>query len=710
MKKIFKYSKVYWFSIFLIVLFVFAQVQSELALPDYMSNIVTNGIQFSGIEEGVPSAISSETYNKLVKVLDESVMGNYQLIKKGDSDFIEEYPLLKNNDIYLLNGELDQNQSKEISKAMVIVEMLSMQEGSIEMLDDPIKKEFILEEADKQLVNYTDENISGALRLINKKEKESLGQDIAKIQSNYIYKEGFIMLAIALIGAVFAMLGAYLSSTTAGKIARDIRAAVFKKVESFSSVEFGKYSSSSLITRTTNDVQQVQMVLTMVFRMVLFAPLMGIGALLKVFRYPSMLWVLGLVVGILFVLLVITFLIAYPKFKIVQSLIDKINLVVKEYLSGTLVIRAFNMQKSEEERFDLANKNITKVNLFIARVMSSLMPMMMFLMNASALLILWVGASNIDAGVMQIGEMMAFLQYATQVLMSFFVISFIAVILPRSAVSIRRISEVLDTDVSIVDASDPCEFKEEIQPIIFDNVSFIYPNAEEYVLKDISFKANPNETVAFIGSTGSGKSTLVNLIPRFFEVSSGRILFGDTDIRKFRQSDLRERIGYVPQKGVLFSGDIESNLRYGDQDATDEAINDAIRVSQAKEFVDNKEDGVKSSIAQSGTNVSGGQKQRLSIARAIVKDPDIYIFDDSFSALDYKTDAMLRGALNENIKGKNKIVFIVAQRVSTITNADKIIVLDEGNVVGCGKHDELLENCIVYQEIVASQNSKGNNL
>lgn len=724
MKKLMKYAKPYLISIILIVLFVYGQVQSDLALPEYMSNIVSEGIQYGGITSSVPEAMTSETYNHLYLLSDEAerqfLDTAYDVIAINDSKYVSKYPENANAAIYVLKKDVDtKGVETGLSKTILILQAMSNEEmikqmGIPEGVDvwmvlemQPEQIAMIREAANSKTEGFSEENISAAARIFLKTEYTALGMNAEQKQSNYIYNEGLWMMGVALLGAICAIIGSYLSSKVAGKIARDLRRDVFKKVESFSSTEFGKFSASSLITRTTNDVQQIQQVLTMIFRMVIFAPLMGIGAIFKVVKYPDMLWILVAMVSILLVLLIGTFFLALPKFKIVQSLVDRMNLVMKEFLSGLLVIRAFNTEKHEEKRFDEANQDITKVNLYINRVMSSLMPIMMFLMNASALLVLWFGSKQIDLGVMQIGDMMAFIQYTTQILMSFFMMSVISVMLPRSAVSLRRIVEVLETEPSILETKNPQTMPNSIQDITFDGVSFRYPRAEEYVLKDISFTAKAGETVAFIGSTGSGKSTLINLLPRFFDPTEGSIQYNGVNIKEFTQEDLRNHIGYVPQKGVLFSGDIESNLRYADQEASDEMIQLAVEISQSKEFVEGKPEQLKSPIAQGGTNVSGGQKQRLSIARAIVKNPNIYIFDDSFSALDYKTDARLRAALKKFTATSKKTVFIVAQRISTIVDADKIIVLNHGQMVGEGTHEELLKTCAVYQEIAESQLNKG---
>ena len=533
-------------------------------------------------------------------------------------------------------------------------------------------------------------------------EYQLLGMNTFAIQMGYILKEGGYMLLIALLCSICAIGGGYLSSKVAIASTKKLRKDVFEKVQSFSTSEYSKFSCASLITRTTNDIQQVQQIIQMLLRIVLFAPMMGIGSLIKVFRYPQMLWILALCIVIIILVFIMTFALTMPKFSKIQKTVDKINLILREFLDGMLVIRAFNTQKYEEERFDEANKTITSLNLFVNRVMSSVMPLITFIMNAITIIIVWVAATQIDKGVMEIGSMLAFIQYAMHVLMSFMIVAMISIMIPRSAISAKRIFEVLDTELSITDPKEPKHLNDNKQ-IIFDHVSFKYPNAQDEVLSDISFTVDPGETIAFIGSTGSGKSTLINLLPRFYDVTSGAITIGGINIKDVSQRELRSRIGYIPQKAILFSGDIESNLRFADENASMDNINTAIEVSQSKEFIDSKKEGLKYNIAQGGTNVSGGQKQRLSIARAITKQPDIYIFDDSFSALDYKTDVALRQALNKLVEQSHAMVFIVAQRISTIMHADKIIVLDEGKMAGIGTHEQLLKNCPVYKEIALSQ-------
>ena len=719
MLKAFRYLKPFWLSVIAVIAFVFGQVQCELALPDYMSDIVTYGIQYNGITANVPQAIRTDTMEHMAYFLSDS---DYQTILQSyrldNTVTLEGKEYSTNEEVYVLKDGEDASVQNIISKPYIITSMVSSKEvldamgiNNTDVLwqmiaNDPSIADTISKEAQQQISAFTEDNLYGSIRMAAIQEYQSMGIDIEQVQNSYIFKEGLIMLGIALIGSLCAIGAAYLAARTATGAARNMRKDVFEKVESFSSAEFSHFSTASLITRTTNDIQQVQNVLTMILRIVLFAPMMGLTSLFKVMRYPQLAGILGWSVAFIIVMMIIVFVVAMPKFRISQKLVDNLNLVTREQLEGMPVIRAFNNEKMEEERFDRANTDITKLNIFLNRLMAIVSPIMTLMMSGVTIAIIWIGASAIDLGSMQIGDMMAFIQYTTHVLISFMIVAMIFIMLPRSSVSANRIFEVLETKVSIKDPKQPVPLPEGNPIITFDHVSFAYPNAQQNVLEDITFTASAGETVAIIGSTGSGKSTLINLLPRFFDVTQGSIRFNGVDIRDVSQQQLRERIGYIPQKGVLFSGTIESNLRYGDENASEEAIENALVVSQAKEFVSAMEEGIQSPIAQGGTNVSGGQKQRLSIARALVRKADVYIFDDTFSALDYKTDAMLRKALHEMIEKTNAVVFIVAQRISTIRNADQIIVLDEGKIAGIGSHQQLMATCSVYQEIARSQLSQ----
>ena len=719
MLKAFRYLKPFWLSVIAVIAFVFGQVQCELALPDYMSDIVTYGIQYNGITANVPQAIRTDTMEHMAYFLSDS---DYQTILQSyrldNTVTLEGKKYSTNEEVYVLKDGADASVQNIISRPYIITSIVSSKEvldamgiNNTDVLwqmiaNDPSIADTISKEAQQQISAFTEDNLYGSIRMAAIQEYQSMGIDIEQVQNSYIFKEGLIMLGIALIGSLCAIGAAYLAARTATGAARNMRKDVFEKVESFSSAEFSHFSTASLITRTTNDIQQVQNVLTMILRIVLFAPMMGLTSLFKVMRYPQLAGILGWSVAFIIVMMIIVFVVAMPKFRISQKLVDNLNLVTREQLEGMPVIRAFNNEEMEEERFDRANTDITKLNIFLNRLMAIVSPIMTLMMSGVTIAIIWIGASAIDLGSMQIGDMMAFIQYTTHVLISFMIVAMIFIMLPRSSVSANRIFEVLETKVSIKDPKQPVPLPEGNPIITFDHVSFAYPNAQQNVLEDITFTASAGETVAIIGSTGSGKSTLINLLPRFFDVTEGSIRFNGVDIRDVSQQQLRERIGYIPQKGVLFSGTIESNLRYGDENASEEAIENALVVSQAKEFVSAMEEGIQSPIAQGGTNVSGGQKQRLSIARALVRKADVYIFDDTFSALDYKTDAMLRKALHEMIEKTNAVVFIVAQRISTIRNADQIIVLDEGKIAGIGSHQQLMATCSVYQEIARSQLSQ----
>ena len=720
MVKALKYLKPYWMAVIAVIAFVFGQVQCELALPDYMSDIVTYGIQYGGITESMPEAMTEDSMSHMAYFLSDEeyadLEGSYTKIAVNDDAYTGKYPLNKDKSIYVLNKDADAGSYEEAYLMTSLTEnedmLKKMELGTSDelyaMMDrSPEVKEQLVSKLQEAIDGFTADNMSAASRMAVKQEYTALGVNMTKLQMQYIIIEGLKMLGITLVGSLCAIAAAYLSARTATAACRDMRRDVFAKVQTFSPAEFASFSTASLITRTTNDVQQVQMLLTMMLRIVILAPLMGFTSLFKVLRYPSMFSILLWVMAGILVLMGILFFFALPKFKIIQKLVDKLNLVTREQLEGMLVIRAFNNEKPEEKKFDDVNKDITRVNIFVNRLMAIMMPVMTFLMSFAGILIVWFGSKQIDLGSMQIGDMMAFLQYAMNVLMAFMIIAAIFIMIPRSAVSANRIFEVLNTDVSIKDPKDPKHLPNENAPVIFDHVSFRYPNAEENVLHDISFRADPGETVAFIGSTGSGKSTLINLLPRFFDVSEGKITVGGVDIRDVTQHELRTKIGYVPQKGTLFSGTIESNLRYADENASQEALDNALNVSQSKEFVERMPNGIEEPIAQGGTNVSGGQKQRLSIARALTKtSANMLIFDDTFSALDYATDAKLRHALADMVKRTKATVFIVAQRISTIRHADRIVVLDQGHVAGIGTHEELMQNCKVYQEIARSQMSE----
>ena len=736
MLKLKHYFKKFWAPILLCVGLLFMQSQSELALPDYMSDIVSVGIQAGGFDSAVSDVLSEETFNHLLVLLNEDdqtiLEDSYQLVtsKDIDQDLLDKFSKAKGKKLYELkeldDEEMDQLEDILIKPMLLITSIDSMDPNSKEYQEqfgslpagmspyDAIgmmpqdQKDKIFEKIDQQMETMGESTLKIAAGNGVKAEYEKLGCDVDQVQNSYILQTGIKMLGIALIGTACAIGCGFLASKVGSGVSRLLRSDVFKKVESFSNEEFNKFSTASLITRTTNDITQVQMVVIMFIRIVCFAPMMGIGALIKAFNNtPSMTWIIGLVLIIIFMVIIVTFIIVMPKFKIVQSLIDKLNLTMRENLSGMLVIRAFGNEEHSEQRFDKANSDLTKVNLFVNRTMVSMMPIMMFIFNIVSLLIVYYGAKQIDLGNIAIGQMMAFMQYAMQIIMSFLMIAMIAIMLPRASVAANRIYEVLSMEVKISDPKNPESFDENKKGLVeFKNVTFKYPGANEAVLENISFTAKPGETTAFIGSTGSGKSTFINLIPRFYEVTDGKIEVDGVDIRNVNQHDLRDKIGLVPQKGLLFSGTIKSNLTYGAPDAADEELEEVIKIAEAKEFIDQKEKRLDDPISQGGTNVSGGQKQRLAIARAIAKKPEIFIFDDSFSALDFKTDAKLRNELNKMIEKTRSTVLIVGQRIASIMSANQIIVLDEGKIVGKGTHDELMKNCKVYQEIAYSQLSK----
>ena len=704
MRKALRYLKPFWLSVIGVILLVFAQVQFDLSLPDYMSRIVTYGIQYGGVSSPLPKAVRESTYEAMKYFMSEEDIAQFEAAytkAEPTEANLTEYPVLAEEGVYILTGTLD---AQTVSKPLLYVGALRTM-NMLDMVNEYTAGEFA-KQVDAQMAEYTEDNLNAASIMMTRGEYQALGMDTDKMQNSYILHEGFIMLGLALMTSLCAAASSFLASRTATGACRNMRRDVFTKVESFSSEEFSRFSTASLITRTTNDIQQVQQVLTMMLRIMLFAPFMGLTSLFKVLRYKQLAAVLGWTVLIMIVIMIVTLIVTMPKFKIAQKMVDSLNLVTREQLSGMLTIRAFNNQQEEEQRFDKVNTDMTKLNIFLNRVMSVISPLVTFMMSTVSIVIIWIGAKQIDLGTMQIGDMMAFLQYAVHVLMSFMIVAMIFIMIPRSSVSANRVFEVLETEPAIHDPKKPAALPKGNQRIVFDHVCFRYPKAEQNVLEDITFHADPGEVVAFIGSTGSGKSTLVNLLPRFFDVTEGKITFGGMDIRDVTQKELRDRIGYVPQKGVLFSGTILSNLKYADENADEATVANALEVSQAKEFVEHMEEGVETAIAEGGTNVSGGQKQRLSIARALTKNAQVYIFDDTFSALDYATDAKLREALNKMIRKTKSTVLIVAQRISTIMHADRIVVLDEGRIAGIGTHEELMKNCSVYQEIAYSQLSE----
>ncbi|MBU5336724.1 ABC transporter ATP-binding protein [Intestinibacter bartlettii] len=762
MTKLFKYLKQSWVAIFTILILLGLQATTELSLPTYTSNIVNVGIQQSGIENATIKAIRESEMDKLTTFMNDSdkkkVLDNYKLVNKDNlsteefNNYKEEYPIIKNESLYVLNTK-DKDTIEKLSdilaKPMLIVynlenssegnkltdSMMSKMMGQNNMAANQAnmdmsqmakfmdadgnldmfayinampkeQKEEMLSKMDDQFVNLPEAMLDqGAITFV-KAEYTAIGVDTDSLQMNYIFMTGLKMIGLTIISVICSVTVGFIAARVAATLGKNLRAMTFKKVMNFSKKEISEFSTASLITRSTNDIQQIQQMMVMMLRMVFFAPFMAIGGIIKALNTNlSMSWIIALGVVCVFGIVLVMFTVVMPKFKILQNLVDRLNLVTREILTGLGVIRAFSNEKFEEERFDVANKDLTKVNMFVNRMMSCMMPAMMLIMNLISILIVWVGAKNVDLGTIQVGDMMAFIQYTMQIVMSFLMISMISVMMPRAAVSANRIDEVLTTDISIKEADKVEEFDNDKKGLVeFKNVSFKYPDADEKILHDISFTAKPGQTTAFIGSTGSGKSTLINLIPRFYDVTEGEIKVDGVNVKNASIHDLRERIGYVPQKGVLFSGTIDSNIKYGNKTASEEVVETASRVAQATEFIDSKPDRYETPIAQGGSNVSGGQKQRLSIARAIAKEPEIYIFDDSFSALDFKTDAKLRKALKEETG--DATVLIVAQRISTILHAEQIVVLDEGKVVGIGNHKQLLKNCEVYKEIALSQLSK----
>ncbi len=730
MKNLFKYAAEHWKSLIAIIVILFIQAYCDLSLPAYTSDIVNVGIQQGGIEDQVPEAVSADEMEKLLLFASEeeqeTVLNAYDT---DNSTYDKEAYVLKDS------AAEDEQQMEELGDILVGPMMLTagFESGSdmtkqveeqlevnlpAQMVTDDMtvfdilkmlpaeQKEVLLDEMEEQMDDIPDTILEQAAVSYVGTAYEDLGMDMDEIQIHYLLATGAKMVSLAFLGMAASVFVGFMASRVGAATGRDLRGRVFHKVVGFSNNEFDHFSTASLITRSTNDIQQIQLIIVMLLRIVLYAPILAIGGVFRVLQTNvSMSWIIGLAVVLIGLVILLLFLVAMPKFKILQTLVDKVNLVMREILTGLPVIRAFSTQKHEEERFDDANKMLTKTNLFVNRAMTFMMPVMMLIMNGVSVLIMWNGAHGIDEGQMQVGDMMAFIQYTMQIIMGFLMLCMLSIMLPRAAVAADRVEEVLSSKAVIHDPEQPKTFSGEKKGLlVFDHVSFKYPGADENVLHDITFTAKPGETTAIIGSTGSGKSTLVNLIPRFYDVSEGRITLDDVDIRDVTQHELREKLGYVPQKGLLFSGDIASNIMFGNPDGGEEEMKEAAEIAQAVEFIDAKPDGYHSHIAQGGSNVSGGQKQRLSIARAIAKRPEVFIFDDSFSALDFKTDVTLRKALKK--RTENSTVLIVAQRISTILNAEQIIVLDDGRVAGIGTHKELLKNCEVYQQIAASQLSE----
>ena len=716
MIKLMKYLKKSAGYVVLIIALLFLQAYCDLSLPDYTSRIVNVGIQQNGIEDSVPDKIRKTSMESLKLFMDEK-----------DQEIVDSYYEEDGENLVLKKNISSSDRDKLgtiLAEPMMV--LTSVSSGSDEMQAafakmgvpegaDPLEvlaqmpqeaRKSITDKFEEKIKDMPESIVTQAGVAYVKTEYEAIGEDVDAMQMHYIKVAGVRMLGMALVTMLCAICVVFLSARVAAALGHDLRNAVYRKVITFSSREYHKFSTASLITRCTNDIQQVQQVMAMLFRIVLYAPILGLGGVIRVLNTDaSMTWILGVAVVLILAVIFVLFQVAMPKFTVLQTLVDKLNLVTREILTGIPVIRAFSREKHEEERFEEANARLTKTNLFVNRCMTFMMPTMMLIMNGVSVLIIYSGAYAVDGGTMQVGNVMAFIQYSMQIIMSFLMITAMSIMLPRANVAALRINEVLTTEVSIKDPSEPVKPYDHVKGTVeFEHVSFAYPEAGENVLTDISFKAEKGETVAVIGSTGSGKSTLVNLIPRFYDVTEGSVKVDGIDVRDMTQKEVRSKLGYVPQKGILFSGTIDSNIRYGKTDISADEVKEAAEVAQATEFIDTKPQGYESPIAQGGTNVSGGQKQRLSIARAIAKKPEIFIFDDSFSALDFKTDSTLRKALKKHTKDATTI--IVAQRISTILNADKIIVLDDGHMAGIGSHKELMKNCEVYRQIAMSQLSE----
>ena len=732
MRKLFQFLKPYAPRVLLILCVLVVQAYCDLSLPTYTSNIVNVGIQQSGIDEEIPENISEEEMNRLLLFVSEDDRQDIQnAYEKSSESFDYDGEVLTLKDSVKSDNEKLDALTEEMKLPMMLTagfengsDTTKQMEGQLKeqmsqvpgiekmsvfdifgMMDDT-QRAAIVDKITEQMDKMPDSILDQAAISYVKSMYEQIGLDTGHMSTVYILKTGAKMMGLAALGMAASILACLMASRVGAKVGRGLRRDTFRKVIGFSNAEFDKFSTASLITRSTNDIQQIQFLTVMILRIVLYAPVMAIGGILKVSKTNvDMFWIIGLAVLLIVMVVAVLFIVVMPKFKIVQNMVDKLNLVSREILTGLPVIRAFHTEKHEEERFDKANKDLTKLNLFVNRAMTFMMPTMMLVMNGITVLIVWVGGHSINDGAMQVGDMMAFIQYAMQIIMSFLMICMISVMLPRAAVSAERVDEVLKSETKIHDPKEPKTLpKNGKGEVAFEHVSFHYPGAEEDVLHDITFTAKPGETTAFIGSTGCGKSTLVNLIPRFYDVTEGKITIDGQDVRDLTQHALRDKLGYVPQKGVLFSGNIASNIMFGNPAGSEQEMTEAAQIAQAVEFIDTKPERYKSPISQGGANVSGGQKQRLSIARAIAKHPDVYIFDDSFSALDYKTDTVLRSALKE--KTTDSVVLIVAQRISTILHAEQIIVLDDGKIVGKGTHEELLKTCDAYYQIAASQLSE----
>ena len=732
MRKLFQFLKPYAPRVLLILCVLVVQAYCDLSLPTYTSNIVNVGIQQSGIDEEIPENISEEEMNRLLLFVSEDDRQDIQdAYEKSSESFDYDGEVLTLKDSVKSDTEKLDALTEEMKLPMMLTAGFENGSDTTKQMEGQLKEQMsqvpgiekmsvfdifgmmndtqraaIVDKITKQMDKMPDSILDQTAISYVKSTYEQIGMDTGHMSTVYILKTGAKMLGLAALGMAASILACLMASRVGSKVGRGLRRDTFRKVIGFSNAEFDKFSTASLITRSTNDIQQIQLLTVMILRIVLYAPIMAIGGILKVSKTNvDMFWIIGLAVLLIVMVVAVLFIVVMPKFKIVQNMVDKLNLVSREILTGLPVIRAFHTEKHEEERFDKANKDLTKLNLFVNRAMTFMMPTMMLVMNGITVLIVWVGGHSINDGAMQVGDMMAFIQYAMQIIMSFLMICMISVMLPRAAVSAERVDEVLKSETKIHDPKEPKTLpKNGKGEVAFEHVSFHYPGAEEDVLHDITFTAKPGETTAFIGSTGCGKSTLVNLIPRFYDVTEGKITIDGQDVRDLTQHELREKLGYVPQKGVLFSGNIASNIMFGNPAGSEQEMIEAAQIAQAVEFIDTKPERYKSPISQGGANVSGGQKQRLSIARAIAKHPDVYIFDDSFSALDYKTDTVLRSALKE--KTTDSVVLIVAQRISTILHAEQIIVLDDGKIVGKGTHEELLKTCDTYYQIAASQLSE----